>query len=121
MHMRVELRERNLTGGAFVTVLDRRVYENGHGHALTGIIDGHGYGWNGSRRYDCHLRLRSWFSCMHFYSMAWCSSGHAPVLSCHRDGLAPCEFHSKIVLFLLSCLLLPNLFCFHRGVVALTN
>lgn len=66
MHRRMELRGRNLTGGAFVTVLDRRVYENGHGHALTGIIDGHGYGWNGSRRYDCHFRLCSWFSCMHF-------------------------------------------------------
>jgi len=34
MHRRMELRGRNLTGGAFVTVLDRRVYENGHGHAL---------------------------------------------------------------------------------------
>lgn len=69
---------------------------------LTRIIDGHGYGWNGSRRYDCLLRLCSWFSCMHFHSMAWYSSGHAPVSSCHRDGLAPCEFHSEIVLFLLS-------------------
>jgi len=31
IHRRMELRGRNLTGGgAFVTVLDRRVYENGH-------------------------------------------------------------------------------------------
>jgi len=59
MHRRMELRGGNLTGGAFVTVLDRRLYENGHGRALTGIIDGHGYGWNGSRRYDCLLRLCS--------------------------------------------------------------
>ena len=58
------------------------------------------------------LWLCSWFFCMHFHSMAWCSSGHAPVLSCYQDELVRCEFHSKIVLFLLSSLLLSNLFCF---------